>query len=220
VMSKEPHSQVPEKAKSEAQTAALALLPDGRAVLDRLGTEEFPGKIGAKQLSGEEVRAAVLVLTAEGMSAPRIAKRIGVSVPDIYYHQRRIREMAARNVRVVDVQEFAGLIELRMERLYERFVSEANIITDPKIRVMALTEARRILVDQVSVLQKMGIIYKEPERVRTEHEVRVRVESITRRFIEVMTTFIPEEDRPAFVEHLKEQQRQLGFSPEENHGGA
>lgn len=174
-----------------------------KEVLSLLGTPEEPGPIDPKALAADHKRALCAWLSGQGWSVRQIAKVLRTRSHYIEKYLQQVRVEAAIHVRTSSVDSIAGGILTRQRMLYNKALKEANEAKKPNERLRAIQIAASIEKDLVETLQRLGIVHREPEKIKIQAAVRAEVSVIRRIVKEAVVMFVPEERRHELAEYLR-----------------
>lgn len=195
--------------KEFVEVPQMELLPNGRALIDAIGTPERPGRLDPNTLKPEQRRAVIVFMLADGYTHNEIADRLQIERSTVAFHVRRIREQAGEEIRFTTVESIGGVVGIRFERMYERLMEEARSADDTKLRIEALREAARTLEQEIRVLQAMGVVYKEPERIKIERLVKSQYTRLEAMVLDGLHRFLTEQQIAEFARFMESKQQEV-----------
>ncbi len=180
---------------------------DPEVLLEMVGTRDAPGPVDPTRLDVEQRKAIAAYLVGEGKSELHIAELLRVARGTVRSYMDSVRNEVGLTLKATNIEGIAGNICLKYAHYHKRAMKEVNEAKTSAQRLAAIRTAAKLQKDLVEILQKLGVVYREPEKVKIEAEIRKEVHSIQRVVVGAVQLFVPEENREALAAHLR---RELG----------
>ncbi len=110
-------------------------------------------------------RDQVKKLVARGFGEHQIADRLGVCRKTIQRDKKALKEEIAEKLEEEPIEEILFEMDSQLESIKEEYWKMYHQTDQDSVRVSVLNNLRSILSDRVKILQRLGIIREEPEKL-------------------------------------------------------
>jgi len=110
-------------------------------------------------------RDKVKKYVARGFPAQKIADKLDVSLRTIQRDIDDLKEEIAEKLEEEPIEEILFEMDSQLESIKEEYWKMYHQTKQDTVRISALNNLRSILSDRVKILQRLGIIREEPEKL-------------------------------------------------------